>query len=109
MGLAYVIVGLVSAAVAVFAVQNNYPMSVKFLQWTLPDVPLAGAVLGALAAGLVLAAIPLSIGQWRWRRRVRTLESKCDMLESALAARERDNALMTPRPVPAPMPTSRTA
>ena len=108
MGLAYVIVGIVSAAVAVFAVQNNQPMSMRFLEWTLPSVPLAGAILAALAAGLLLAAVPLSVGQWRWRRKVRALESKCDMLEHALTARE--NALMTPRPAPAAsVPTTRTA
>lgn len=109
MGLAYVIVGIVSAAVAVFAVQNNQPMSMRFLEWNLPSVPLAGAILAALAAGLLLAAIPLTITQWRARRRVRALESKCEMLESALATRERDQALMTPRPAPTAVPTTRTA
>ena len=98
MGVAYVLVALLSAAVAVFALQNNESMSVRFLAWSLDGVPLAGALLVALGVGLVVAALPLSITQWRWRSRARALEAKVDMLESALATRE--NALLTPRSVP---------
>jgi len=83
-------------------------MSLRFLNWSFQDVPLAGALLGALAAGLVLAAIPLSIAQWRWRARTRALEGKIDMLEAALATRETNSSLLTPRPAP-PVPVSRTA
>jgi uncharacterized integral membrane protein len=107
MGLAYVIVGVLSAAVAVFALQNNQPMSLRFVAWSLEDVPLAGAVLGALAIGLVLAAVPLSITNWRTRSRVRQLETKVEMLEAALTTR--DTALLTPRPAPVPLPTTRSA
>jgi len=78
MGLAYVVVALLSAAVAVFALQNNQPMSVRFLAWSLDNVPLAGAILAALGAGLVLAAVPLSISSWRWRARARwSTRSRC--------------------------------
>ncbi|MBM4442906.1 MAG: LapA family protein [Candidatus Rokubacteria bacterium] len=108
MGLAYVVVGIVSAAVAVFAVQNSQSMALRFLNWSFADVPLAGALLGALVAGFVLSAIPLSIAQWRWRARARALESKIDMLEAALATRESNSSLLTPRPA-APAPVARTA
>jgi len=107
MGLAYVIVGVLSAAVAVFALQNNQPMSLRFVAWSLEGVPLAGAVLAALAVGLILAAVPLAIANWRTRSRVRQLETKVEMLESALTTR--DTALLTPRPAPASVPTARSA
>jgi uncharacterized integral membrane protein len=103
MGFAYVLVAILSAAVAVFALQNNTPMSVRFLGWAL-DVPLAGAILASLAIGMVVTAIPLLISQWRWRHRARALETKVEMLETAL--RTRETALLTPRPVAPPTPPS---
>jgi len=106
MGFAYVVVGVLSAAVAVFALQNNQPMSLRFITWSIDQVPLAGAVLAALAVGLILAAVPLSIANWRLRSRSRALGSKVEMLEGALTAR--DTALLTPRPV-APLPGARSA
>ena len=104
MGLAYVLVGILSAAVAVFALQNTQPMSLRFIAWSIDNVPLAGAVLVALAVGLVLAAVPLSIANWRWRSRVRALESKVAMLETALTSREPSH--LAPRPTPVPTPRS---
>ena len=108
MGLAFIIVGIVSAGIAVFALQNNQPLSLRFIAWSLDNVPLAGAILVALAAGLILAAVPLLFSNWRLRSRARAAERKVDMLESALATREA--AHLTPRPAPAPLPPStRTA
>ena len=100
MGLAYVLVGILSAAVAVFALQNNQTMPLRFIGWTLDTVPLAGAILAALAVGLILAAVPMSVEIWRWRSRARALDAKVKMLETALA--HRDEALLTPRPVVVP-------
>lgn len=102
MGLAYLIVGVLSAAVAVFALQNNQPMSLRFIAWSLENVPLAGALLVSLAAGIILAAVPLAIANWRTRSRVRALEAKVEMLQAALAAREAP--ALTPRPTPVPNP-----
>jgi uncharacterized integral membrane protein len=98
MGVAYILVALLSAAVAVFALQNNASMSLRFLTWSIDNVPLAGALLAALGVGLVLAALPLAISRWRLRARARALEAKVEMLESALTTRE--TALLTPRPAP---------
>ena len=107
MGFAYLIVGVLSATVAVFALQNNQPMSVRFIAWSLDGVPLAGAILVALAAGLILAAVPLAIANVRYRSRVRRLEAKVEMLEAALTTR--DAAHLMPRPAPAPVPNARSA
>ena len=107
MAFAYLIVGILSAAVAVFALQNNQPMSLRFIAWSLEDVPLAGAILVALAAGLVLAAVPLAISNMRHRARARRLEAKVEMLEAALTTR--DAAHLTPRPAPTPLSTPRSA
>ena len=107
MGLAYILVGVLSAAVAVFALQNTQTLPLRFVVWALDGVPLAGAILAALATGLILAAVPLAIELWRARARMRTLEAKVDMLESALTMH--DAALLAPRPVPTPVPSVRSA
>ena len=104
MGFAYIIVAILSAGVAVFALQNNTPMSVRFLAWALDGVPLAGAILVSLATGMVVVGIPLMISRWTWRRRARAAETKADMLQAAL--KDREAALLAQRPAPPPPPTS---
>jgi putative membrane protein len=96
MGFAYLVVAVVAAAVAVFALQNGQPTPLRFLGWTIDAVPVAGAVLGALVAGLVVAGVPLSIERWRWRSRTRSLEKRVAALERTVEAQ---------RPVAAPAPT----
>jgi uncharacterized integral membrane protein len=114
MALGYFVVAVVAAAVAVFALQNGTPVSVKFIVWTLHDVSLAGLVLGALGAGLIVVGLPLWLQRWRLRSRVRTLETQVRQLETSLADRER--ALLAQRatpparpPSPAPDPRDRAA
>lgn len=94
---AYFLVALLAAAVAVFALQNGTPATVRVFAWNLDGVPLAGLILGAFAAGLVIAGIPLGIQ--RWRARARRLEARVRELEAAAA--QRDKPLVTP-PRPAP-------
>ena len=91
MALGYLAVALLAAAVAVFALQNGTPVGVRFLIWSLRDVPLAALVLVSFAAGLVLTGVPLWFTRWRLASRARTLEAQVRQLETALA--ERDRAL----------------
>jgi len=92
MGFVYLLVALIAAAVAVFALQNGTPASVRFLTWTLDGVPLAGLILVPFAAGLAIAAIALGIQHWRGRARVRRLEARVRDLEAA----QRDKTPLTP-------------
>jgi uncharacterized integral membrane protein len=101
MAFGYLVVALLAAAVATFALQNPEPISVHFLFWSTQALPIAGVTLGALAAGLIVAGVPLAIARRRWRSRCRGLESRVATLESSLAERER--ALATP-PAPPPRP-----
>jgi uncharacterized integral membrane protein len=82
----YAIVALLAAAVAVFALQNSNPTSVRFAVWSLDGVPLAGLVLVSLVAGIIVAGLPLLIQRWRLRSRVRALERRVQALESAPVA-----------------------
>ena len=83
MAFGYLLVALVAAAVAVFALQNGEPTPVRFLAWTAAGFPLAGLILLSLACGLVIAGVPLILQRWRLRVRVRALERRVAELESA--------------------------
>jgi len=90
----YLLVAFLAAAVAVFALQNGTPATVRVFAWNLAGVPLAGLILGAFAAGLVIAGVPLGIQRWRARSRVRRLEARVRDLEAAAA--QRDKTPVTP-------------
>jgi uncharacterized integral membrane protein len=98
MALGYVIVALLAAAVAVFALQNSAQTSVRFLVWTLDGLPVAAVALASLAIGLVVAGVPLWFRSWRWRSQARAAEARAAMLDKALA--ERDQALLRRPPPP---------
>ena len=98
MALGYVIVALLAAAVAVFALQNSAQTSVRFLVWTLDGLPVAAVALASLGVGLVVAGVPLWFRSWRWRSQARSAEARAAMLDKALA--ERDQALLRRPPPP---------
>ena len=66
---------IAGAAAALFAFQNGSPITLRFLVWAADGVPVASAVLLALAAGALVAGVPLSISRWRLRARLRRLEA----------------------------------
>jgi uncharacterized integral membrane protein len=92
MALGYLIVALLAATVAVFALQNSAQTSVRFLVWTLDGLPVAAVALISLGVGLVVSGLPLWIRSWRWRSQARSAEARVAMLEKALA--ERDQILL---------------
>lgn len=101
MALGYLIVAVVAAAVTLFAIQNADRTAVSFLLWRREGVPVAGLILGALAAGIILAGLPLALQRWRLRARVHSLEARVRMLEGAVQERQRASLREPPRP-PAP-------
>jgi uncharacterized integral membrane protein len=106
MAFGYFIAALLAAAVAVFALQNSAQTSVRFLVWTLGDLPLAAVALASLAIGLIVAGVPLWIRSWRWRSRARSAEARVALLENALAAARAQTPLQ--REPPAEPPETRS-
>lgn len=102
MALGYLLVAIVASAVAVFALQNSTPTSVRFLGWTLDGLPVAAVALGSLAAGLIVAGVPLWLRSWRWRSRAGAAATRVETLERTLA--ERDRALPPRQPPPPRQP-----
>jgi uncharacterized integral membrane protein len=101
----YLVVALLAAAVAVFALQNSTQTSVRFLIWTVDGLPLAAVTLTALAIGLVVAGVPMWIRSWRAQSRARASEARVAMLEKVVA--DRDQMLVQRPPPPAGPPASR--
>jgi putative membrane protein len=75
MGMAYLLVALLGAAVALFAVQNNSSVVVRFLVWQIEE-PLSLVVLLSVLAGVVLTALLGVVRQWKLRARIRQLEAR---------------------------------
>jgi uncharacterized integral membrane protein len=101
MAFGYLVVALLAAAVATFALQNPEPINVHFLFWSTQALPVAGVTLAALAVGLIVAGVPLAIARRHWRSRSRGLETRVATLESTLAERERP-VVSPPAPRPGP-------
>ena len=89
MAFGYLLVALLAAAIATFALQNNAPVTIHFLFWSFQPLPIAGVTLAALAVGLIVAGVPLALGRRHWRARSQGLEKRLATLESTLADRER--------------------
>jgi len=93
----YLLVAVVAAALAVFALQNGAPVKVEFLAWNVDRIPLAGVILGAFAAGLVIAGVPLALQRWRARSQLRRLEARLRTLEGQQQAQQQQRPLTPPR------------
>ena len=89
MGLKYIVVAVVAIAITAFALQNNTPTSVRFLVWHLPGVPLATIILVSVTLGVVLVGVPLLIGRWRLRLRLRSLEARVGTTDTRDGERDR--------------------
>jgi uncharacterized integral membrane protein len=82
MALSYLLVAILASAVAVFALQNGTPTTVRFIAWSVDGVPLAGLILGGLAAGVLIVGIPLLIQRSKARRQVTRLQTRVAELEA---------------------------
>jgi uncharacterized integral membrane protein len=102
MAFGYLLVALVAAAVAVFALQNGEPTPVRFLVWSSETLPLAALILAALAGGLVVAGLPLLFRGWRLRSRLRAAERRIAELEQRAAAPPKEPPVAPPAPPPPP-------
>jgi uncharacterized integral membrane protein len=70
----YLIMILVGAAAAIFAIQNIDPVVIRFLGWRIEGMPLALVILLSAFAGLVVATMIALVQQLRLHSRIRALE-----------------------------------
>jgi uncharacterized integral membrane protein len=76
MTLAYVLLVLVGAACAVFALQNMDPVVVRFVTWRMEGMPLGFIILLSVFAGLIFASCVSLLRHWKLRSRIRQLEAQ---------------------------------
>ena len=74
MTLAYLLMALVGALCAVFALQNMNPVVISFLGWRVEGMPLALVILLSVLGGLVFASCVGLLRHWKLRSRIRQLE-----------------------------------
>ncbi len=80
---AYVLVALVGAAIAVFAIQNNSPVVVRFLGWRIEGAPLSMVIMLSIVVGIVLTSLLGAVRHWRLRSRIRQLENRLAHLSAS--------------------------
>ncbi len=89
MGIRYVFIAALAAAITVFAFQNHAATSIRFLGWGTEGIPVASVILLSVAGGIVLVGVPLWVDRWRLRARLRSLETRLAAAETLLTERER--------------------
>jgi len=89
----YILMVLVGAAGAIFALQNIDPVVIRFLFWRIEGAPLAMVIILSIAIGVVLTSLVGIVQQLKLRSRIRKLEYN---LAQATAARERQQAERPP-------------
>ena len=75
MRMAYLLVALLGAAIALFAIQNNSLVVIHFLAWKIDSVLSLVILLSALV-GVVLTALLGVVRHWKLRSRIRQLENQ---------------------------------
>jgi uncharacterized integral membrane protein len=86
MAVVYVLMAVIGAAVAVFALQNLDPVVIRFVAWRIEGAPLALVVLLSLISGIVLMALIGLVQQWKLRSRIRQLERSLARAEAQATA-----------------------
>jgi len=81
MTFAYILLILVGAACAVFALQNMDPVVLRFLTWRVEGMPLGFVILLSLMGGLIFASVIGLIRHWKLRSRIRQLEARLQAAE----------------------------
>ena len=90
----YILMVLVGAAGAIFALQNIDPVVIRFLFWRIEGAPLAMVIILSIAIGVVLTSLVGIVQQLKLRSRIRKLEYN---LAQATAARERQQPDQPPQ------------
>ena len=70
----YLLLVLIGAATAIFAIQNTDPVVIRFITWRVEGMPLALVILLSVLVGLFVGSTVGLIQQFRLRSRIRHLE-----------------------------------
>jgi uncharacterized integral membrane protein len=92
MAVVYLVVALVGAAIAIFAIQNISSVTIRFMGWQV-EAALSLLVLLSILVGIVLTSLVGLVPHWKLRSKIRQLENRLARLPPA----EQPRADQTPR------------
>jgi uncharacterized integral membrane protein len=73
---AYLVLVLVGAACAVFALQNMDPVVIRFVTWRVEGMPLGFVILLSVLGGVIFASGVGLLRHWKLRSKIRQLEAR---------------------------------
>ena len=79
----YVLMALVGAAAAVFAVQNIDPVVIRFLAWRIEGTPVSLVIMLSIMVGVILTSMLSIVRQWKLRSKIRQLEARVAQLQAS--------------------------
>jgi uncharacterized integral membrane protein len=94
MSIVYVLMILIGAAGAIFALQNIDPVVIRFLVWRLEGAPLAMVIILSIVIGVIFTSLFGLVQQFKLKSKIRHLEGN---LAKASAAAERQQADQPPQ------------
>ncbi len=83
MPILYLLITLVAVAIAIFALQNAEPVTVRFLAWQVERAPLAAVILVSGAVGAILVSLIGFVQRWKLSAKMRQLEARMRSLEAS--------------------------
>jgi uncharacterized integral membrane protein len=92
----YLLVALIGAAIAMFAIQNIDPVPIRFLVWK-RESPLSLVVLLSILIGIVVASLIGLVRHWKLRAKIRQLEQQL-VAKNATRGRQPDGYANAPEP-----------
>jgi len=90
MAFVYVLMILIGAAGAIFALQNIDPVVIRFLVWRLEGAPLAMVIILSIAIGVVFTSLVGLVQQLKLKFRIRQLESNLAKVSAAAEQQQAD-------------------
>ena len=94
MPIVYVLMIVIGAAGAIFALQNIDPVVIRFLVWRLEGAPLAMVIILSIAIGVIFTSLFGLVQQFKLKSKIRHLETN---LANASAAAERQQPDQPPQ------------
>lgn len=88
MVIVYILMFLVGAAGAIFALQNIDPVVIRFLIWRIEGAPLAMVIILSIVIGVVLTSLVGIVQLWRLKSKTRQLERQLTQFSAAAEQRQ---------------------
>jgi uncharacterized integral membrane protein len=79
----YLLMAVVGAAAAIFALQNIDPVVIRFLGWRIDGAPLSIVIMLSMVVGIVLTSLVGVVRHWKLRSQIRRLENRLTQLSAS--------------------------